>query len=304
MAGRLTQAELMTLVTSRVSRRVLDELIEFISAKDPHLWGAIKPRSFLVSTLLMVLYHDLYAVGFQKIVKRAKLEFRPSDKALIHNAGIIRHLLSKWADSVIQLGGINDWNRSVANVRIPKELEGTCLWIDSTDFPKQRYRGWSKKGVDFSPKLNRPGRRYLVLADGLGKVRAVFGGYSPKIFDGHALLILKRWFEEKLQGAGVIGDQHFDWGGKKLNNVKFFTPFKNPPNSSEEKKMANAFVLTKEQQKFNNKLSRLRARIETPFAWIKKRFATLSNPWAEHEDLMDPVVMFAMAVYTKSKREM
>jgi hypothetical protein len=63
-----------------------------------------------------------------------------------------------------------------------------------------------------------------VLRDGHGRIRKVWGGYSPKIYDGSLLELNREWFEENLANAGVIADQQFEWGKKNLKKVKFYTP--------------------------------------------------------------------------------
>jgi hypothetical protein len=56
--------------------------------------------------------------------------------------------------------------------------------MDSSDFPMQRRGKTSRKDPDWSYKLNRPGRRYMFLRDEKGKIRKIWGGYSPKVYDG------------------------------------------------------------------------------------------------------------------------
>jgi hypothetical protein len=56
----------------------------------------------------------------------------------------------------------------------------------------------------------------MVLADGKGVIRKLWGGYSPKIHDGNWLEIHKEWFEENLVGGVVVADNHFMWEKKKI----------------------------------------------------------------------------------------
>jgi hypothetical protein len=124
--------------------------------------------------------------------------------------------MANWGSSTVSLGSLPEWRACVRHVKFEKEVSKVCLWMDSTDFPKQKYRGCSTKEEDWSYKLNRPGRRYLVLRDGHGRIRKVWGGYSSKIYDGSLLELNREWFKENLANAGVIADQHFEWGKKKL----------------------------------------------------------------------------------------
>ncbi len=50
----------------------------------------------------------------------------------------------------------------------------------------------------------------MILKDSKGKIRKMWGRYSPKLYDEHFLEVYKRWFEQNLKGVGVIADQHFE----------------------------------------------------------------------------------------------
>jgi hypothetical protein len=122
----------------------------------------------------------------------------------------------------------------------------------------------------------------MVLRDGKGKIRKMWGGYSLKVFDGHFLELFKKWFENKLNGVGVIADQHFEWG-KNLKNVKFFTahhePYfsRNTTTPDEDDDAVDLITLTKDQQSYNNALYKLRARVELSFGEAKSIFGMLRN---------------------------
>ena len=53
-----------------------------------------------------------------------------------------------------------------------------------------------------------------------------FGGYSPKLYDGDFMDLMKDYLAEELDGAGIITDQHFELGKKYIPSLKFFTPIK------------------------------------------------------------------------------
>ena len=55
--------------------------------------------------------------------------------------------------------------------------------------------------------------------------------------------------------------------------------------------------ITKAQEKFNKQHQKARARIETPFGWIKTKFDTLQFPWLESEDQLDYLVQISVAIY-------
>jgi hypothetical protein len=62
----------------------------------------------------------------------------------------------------------------------------------------------------------------MFLVDGRCKILKVWGGYSPKTFDGHWVRAYKEWLEDELGGAGVVADNHFSWGERNLKKVHFF----------------------------------------------------------------------------------
>ena len=148
-----------------------------------------------------------------------------------------------------------------------------------------------------SHKLSRVGRRYLVLAEGELLVRHIWGGYSPKLYDGHATVFLEDWLSEHLVNGVIIADQHFEWAAKKLNCVRFCTPIKSPPKPKSQQLLVNARVLTKKQQNFNDAHSHLRARIEVIFGWLKNTFACFSQPFPEELDELDMIFRYAIGIH-------
>jgi hypothetical protein len=71
---------------------------------------------------------------------------------------------------------IQDWKAAVRDVDLDPLLTNPCLWMDSSDFPKQRRGKSSRKDPDWSYKLNRPERRYMFLRDGKGTIGKIWGG--------------------------------------------------------------------------------------------------------------------------------
>ena len=64
---------------------------------------------------------------------------------------------------------------------------------------------YSKKDVDCY-KLNNKGRKYLVFRSGDGKIVKIWGGYSPKLYDGHFIELFKDEIEKLTGGMDIIGD--------------------------------------------------------------------------------------------------
>ena len=125
---------------------------------------------------LLVLYHDLYNLGHQRVLKEVDTESKYTDWSLRHNAHLIRGTLAEWRITKMPIGKLEQCKATNSNSRLSKELKEVCLWIDSTDVPLQKYKGWSKKSDDFSFKVNGSARQFLVLTDGKNVVRKVGEG--------------------------------------------------------------------------------------------------------------------------------
>jgi len=74
--------------------------------------------------------------------------------------------------------------------------------LDSTD-RKSGKQSTSRSSDTWSYKENGPAQRFTFLMDYKRRIRKVWGGYTPKLYDGHFLQERKWWFEGKLQSAGV-----------------------------------------------------------------------------------------------------
>jgi len=53
----------------------------------------------------------------------------------------------------------------------------------------------------------------MAIQDGHGRFCALWGEYSPKVWDGEWLRLYQPWVEACLAGTSVIGDPHFEIGG-------------------------------------------------------------------------------------------
>ena len=142
-----------------------------------------------------------------------------------------------------------------------------CLWLDSSDFHLNGKASTSKKKNSWSYKTNSPACRFTFLSDARGKLRKVWGGYSPKAYDGFLVEVNKEWFESALAGATVAADNHFEWGTKNLKEVTFKTTI-SKPKERRKKDPTGGFIpktLTKEQDAYNKQLSAICSRVENPF---------------------------------------
>lgn len=132
----------------------------------------------------------------------------------------------------------------------------------------------------------------------------MWGGYPPKQYDGDFLREHKKEIRLAFAGATVIADNHFSVGKTIFDNVTFLTNY--PESSVGNKRKADDLDeedvgdgLTKEKRSFNNDHRHARARVESPFGWMKRKFGALAEPWAEgNQDQLDYLVWIAAALYT------
>ena len=287
-------------VETRISNDAIKDMMRFIKTRcQVSFWGGQQPNDFLEATLLMVLYHDLFKVGYQRVCRSVQLDFDPSDRALIHNASIFRYCLKNWAKTKIKLGDLGQWRQAARHVARPKPLDDVCLWTDSTDIPLTRGEGRGRKSDYWSYKLNKPGRRYLCFFDGLGQLRRIFGGHSPKWHDAELLKSQASTVEEEFNGASIIGDQHFEALKGFFTNITFHAPFKHNPIKKKDKLKRGHKIskLTRSQIKYNQDVRTVRARVERPFSWLKQKFSTLNTWWEESEEQLDCLVFYAFGCY-------
>jgi hypothetical protein len=207
-----------------------------------------------------------------------------------------------WAKSQLVLGTSRDWNNAVRNCGLKGVVKDVNLWMDSTDFPLEGVKSVSRKGSKWSYKLNRPGRRYMVLRNGKGKILKLWGGYSPKVYDGTWLEIMKQELDQTLAGGVVIADSHFAKGKTLFENVTFLTNIPKQKQSRKKKsddstEGKDLEILTKEQEEFNEAHRRARARVESSFGFIKTKIDALAKPWSESEEQLDCLVWTAAGIH-------
>jgi len=138
----------------------------------------------------------------------------------------------------------------------------------------------------------------MALVDAKGRIRKLWGGYSPKLYDGHFLEVNREWVESSLDGAGVVGDTHFSWGKDNLTNVRFFVPFKKPKKQGDDGQDLQR--LTKKQEVHNGKIRRIRARVEKTFTIFHTKFESLNQLWHEDKDQLDALVWTIAGIHNAS----
>ena len=131
-----------------------------------------------------------------------------------------------------------------------------------------------------------------------GCIREVWGGYSPKVYDGDFLKINRKWLEKKLKGAAVAADTHFEWGSQNLTGVDFKTPIPKP--RGRRKRDASGIQipkgLTKGQEKYNAHLHSVCSRVENPSGRMAAKVKALTKPFCEGKEQLDCLVYLTAAL--------
>ena len=61
------------------------------------LWGLDQSRDYERKTLVLALYKDLFAVGYDRVISSVDVGFKLRSKTLRHNTKIIRKILAEWS---------------------------------------------------------------------------------------------------------------------------------------------------------------------------------------------------------------
>jgi hypothetical protein len=285
----------------RISENIVSDIKKFVLKNPLSLWDEEQPRHFLRHMVTLSLYKDAYKVGYQRLVKSVNLNYKNTHKSLQKNIERIRRVMKFWAKTQLVLGTSRDWNNAVRNCGLKGVVKDVNLWMDSIDFPLEGVKSVSKKDSKWSYKLNRPGRRYMVLRNRKGKILKLWEGYSPKVYDGTWLEIMKQELDQTLAGGVVIADSHFVKGKTLFENVTFLTNIPKQKQSRKKKsddstEGKDLEILTKEQEKFNKTHRRAQARVESPFGFIKTKIDAFAKPWSESEEQLDCLVWTASGI--------
>jgi C-terminal processing protease CtpA/Prc len=126
---------------------------------------------------------------------------------------------------------------------------------------------------------------------------------SPKIDDAGFLESHRDWFEQKLKGARMIADQGYRLTKRPLGNQKWYVAHKKTSKREAKHKKEVHIKLTNVQKDYNNRLYRVRARIEDPqtmfLGQIKTMFETLKQPWKEDFNQQDYAMLLAVGIHNK-----
>jgi hypothetical protein len=276
----------------------------YLHQKKPSLWGEHQGRSYLEDTLVLVLFHDIWGLGWDRLLRDVDVGKKFNHKTLQHNAKVLRGVGEKWGRKKTQLGSYESWVAAMRNIKpLPPSLSHSeaLLYQDSVDFPLERKKGRGPQSDSWSAKLRKPGRRFQILRNASGRIIKAWGGYSPKLMDSMFIEVKKKWLNKHLKGATVVADNHYSVAQKLIPKVEYFVPTEKQDVESKKKNNRLRKTLTKKQQKRSQQISSVRARVEHPFAWITQHFAWLNKPFAEEPEQLDALVWMAIGAYNVHK---
>ena len=175
-----TRQQIKRAVERKLTSTTCASIMHFLKGKSPKLWGEERPRGFKKTCYYIALYKELYGKSIRQVRSTIKGWWPHQRKTLTHNQQVIQRLMGKWGRKQVQCGTSQEWNRAVQHWDMPKVLKGTNLWMDSVDLQMKGKSVMKKKNRKWSYKLDAPGRWYLFIFDGKGRVKKWWGGYSPQ----------------------------------------------------------------------------------------------------------------------------
>jgi hypothetical protein len=163
---------------------------------------------------------------------------------------MLHHIHKRWAMLTVNLGKVASWRRLAMELNLAGPVAGVCLWIDSFDVCLAGVTKTSKKDPLWSYKLNLPGQRFMALLDACGWFCALWGGYSPKVYNSNFLKMQHEFIKTQLHGAVILGDNHFSYGETRFDRVRFITTLSHPQGRSA--RLEGMRTLTQEQEHYNH----------------------------------------------------
>jgi len=269
-------------------------MIAFVTTHEPPLWLMVCGHKFYRKFVLVTLYKDEYAISFGELYKSIKAWIGCSDRTLCHNIHILRHIHKQWAKEQVQLGTLGTWRRATKDLNLQGAVAGGCLWMDSFDIRLSSKHCASCKDPLWSYKANSPAKWFMALSDACSQFCALWGRYSPKIYDGNFLKMQQDFIDLNLSGAVVLANNHFEWGKSKFHRVKFVMTlaWRNGWKDTGE----GCEALTKEGKTYNRELSSACVRAENGFRCMTTIFAVLRQPWHEDEGQQNALVWMAVGI--------
>lgn len=180
----LAMEAVITRVNEKLGRNDVNRAVRECRLPLASLWSRRRWATMRRDTLVLCLYKDLTLSSYASLEAIVPSSRRGRHKSFHHNVLLARKALGDWAQGILderptmrQISLL-----SVAAMHRNPHFRWTVhIWVDSVDF---RFSGSPKgRGKDpwWSYKTKSLARRYLVFADGSGRVLLVLGPFSPKV---------------------------------------------------------------------------------------------------------------------------
>lgn len=287
-------------VVRRIGAATLKSLQAHMKFLIPKLWAVQRPRRFTTKVLVAGIYKELYGLSYDDLKVCVHAWLPMGKRSFEHNQKELRRSLSKWGEAQISLGTLLDW-MDVRDATLPDNIDHPpMLLIDSKDFPLKGKSSTSKKDMSWSYKANGPAQRYMLLVDTAGTPRYLHGGYSPKLYDGHWVEARSDWFDDRLAGATIYGDEHFNSAARRLHHVRLICPKRKPPRSRADRHPR----LPHADRRLNAQIHKIRGRVELTFARVTNMFKSLGRIFLEDCLQQDALVRFAFGVLAYQQKNL
>jgi len=293
MTMQLSQSQVTDEVKKRIPAHVLQLMVAFAIASEPPLWSMKQGKDFVHRFVLALLYKDCYVVGYHCLYECIKKWIKCSSRTL--QLPCSAPLSQEVGEKQVNLGSCRSWHALAANLDLKGAVKWGCLWIDSFDLHQEGVCKGHKKDPSWSYKLNSPGQWYMALSDAKGKFWALWGGYSPKVYDGDFLKLqnVTGW-RPTSQEPSFLQTTILSGGKTGLNSVKFVTTVKHKNYSRTTG--ASLSTLSKEVKKYNCELAAAHSCMENGFGQVVGVFDALQKLWGEDDEQQNACVWIAVGV--------
>lgn len=295
-----SEAELQRLVQRKIPGRIISSMLTHLEGTNISLQGGQQGPTYLKRMLLFQLYKDTEGIGYDRLQQMCRAGLRAPHQTVRRNVRRVRRFLRGWAAQRIVLGRARDWRLDAT--RVPYKIAGkgdALVWVDTFDARLPGRSTASKKDSSWSYKLKSPGQRWMTFRSGKGKFIKVKGPYYPKSTDGEILLAAKAEFDRDLRGATIVGDGAYYDVRDSLDQVEIIAPVPQPRGRPKKGQSNASRNLSDRALKVNERIHKLRARVEHNYAHVLNRFKALHQVWWETPRQQDHLVQIACAVHNE-----
>lgn len=222
------------------------------------------------TNLRKATYHFLYqcVTGLSNHDVEREVGFPHSNMRQVF--GTIRHLMADWADTKIGKSTLSQ-RRAIARSRVKHhDFANTTLVCDSIDLPLLKQDERRRSSKYYSYKLQRHGLRYIIFCTHDKVIQHTIGPFCPKDYDSHCIQRKRKEIQKKfVKGDKVLADNHYTVIARTWKRIAWICKYTKPPKKP----------LSAGQEKFNQKHSAERSKVENVVGDVKRRFKILCKPY-------------------------